>query len=97
MINIYQLTENSEEFEKIELEENKALFELLDSNKILVFVDMNHGRVWTWNGKRASPKMKFLSAQITPKLRDKYDIAYSINSVDEGEETSAFKILVGLV
>ncbi|MFW9989054.1 MAG: hypothetical protein ACFFC3_10385 [Candidatus Odinarchaeota archaeon] len=96
MISIYQLNEKLEDFEQIELKENVALFELLDSNKILLFVDSHNGKVWIWEGKNTNARMKFISAQLAPHIRDKYDITYTISSVDEQNETIAFKLLIGL-
>ena len=40
--------------------------------------------------------MKFISAKIAPNIRDQYGIAYKITAVDEGNETLAFKIMIGL-
>jgi hypothetical protein len=97
LINLYQFNEELENFEELEIKENIPLFELLDSNKILLFVDSHNKKVWIWEGENASPRMKFISAQIATQIRDKHDITFSISSVDEGEETAAFKILVGLV
>ncbi|MFW9828446.1 MAG: hypothetical protein ACFFEY_12720 [Candidatus Thorarchaeota archaeon] len=97
MINLYQFNEELENFEEFDIEENIPLFELLDSDKILLFVDSHNKKVWIWEGENVSPRMKFISAQIATKIRDKHDITFSISSVDEGEETAAFKILVGLV
>jgi hypothetical protein len=85
------------DFEEIERQENIPLFELLDSKKILLFVDKHDGNVWVWQGENTSTRMKFVSAQTAPHIRDKHDISYMIHSVDEGEETAAFKIFVGLV
>ncbi len=96
MIDIYQLNEELEDFEQIEVKENIPLFELLDSNKILLFIDQHDGKVWIWEGKNTNTRMKFISAQAAPHIRDKYDITYPISSVDEKDETIAFKILVGL-
>ena len=73
------------------------MFELLDSDKILLFVDVNNEKVWVWQSQNKSTRMKFISAQEAPKIRDKHDIAFTISSVDEGDETAAFKILVGLI
>ncbi|MFW9783754.1 MAG: hypothetical protein ACFFFB_15830, partial [Candidatus Heimdallarchaeota archaeon] len=78
-------------------QENVPLFELLNSNKILLFVDDHEGNVWVWQGENTSTRMKFISGQIAPQIRDKHDISYMIHSIDEGEETAAFKIFVGLV
>ena len=97
LIFIYQLNEELEDFEQIEVKENVPLFELLDSNEILLFVDMHDGKVWIWEGKNTSTRMKFISAQAAPHIRDKYDLTFTISSVDENDETIAFKLLVGLV
>ncbi|MFX0024447.1 MAG: hypothetical protein ACFE9S_19165 [Candidatus Hermodarchaeota archaeon] len=97
MIAVYQFNEELENFEEVEIEENVPLFELLDSNKILLFVDSHESKVWIWEGANTNPRMKFISAQTAPIIRDKHDISFTITSVDDGEETAAFKILVGLV
>ena len=97
MIFLYHFNEELEDFEELEVEENVPLFELLDSNKILMFVDENNKRIWIWEGKNTKPRMKFISAQKAPHIRDKYDITFTISTVDEKDETAAFKILVGLI
>ncbi|UCC19685.1 MAG: hypothetical protein JSV62_16560 [Promethearchaeota archaeon] len=97
MIFVYQFKEELEDFEKLDIEENVPLFELLDSHKILLFVDKNNSKVWIWGGTNTSPRMKFISAQAAPHIRDTHDTTFILTSVDEGEETAAFKILVGLI
>ncbi|MFX1315801.1 MAG: hypothetical protein ACFE9T_08050 [Promethearchaeota archaeon] len=96
MIHVYELNNQLEEFEELKIKENIPLFELLDSNKILLFVDAHNQKVWEWQGKNTSTRMKFICTQIVPKVRDKHDIAYTITTVDEGDETVAFKIMIGL-
>jgi len=97
LIFVYQFKEELEDFEEVEVKENVALFELLDSDKILLFVDMNNNKVWTWEGANTPTRMKFISARAAPHIRDKHDITFTISSVDDGDETAAFKITVGLV
>lgn len=97
MIFVYQFKEELEDFEEIEVKENVPLFELLDSNKILLFVDMHNNKLWIWEGANTSPRMKFISARTAPHIRDKHDISFTITSVDEKNETAAFKILIGLI
>ncbi|MHA2344789.1 MAG: hypothetical protein ACXADW_23295, partial [Candidatus Hodarchaeales archaeon] len=63
----------------------------------LLIVDIHEKNVWVWQGMNTSTRMKFVSAQTAPQIRDKHDISFMIHSVDEGEETAAFKIFVGLV
>jgi hypothetical protein len=97
LIFIYQFIEELEDFEELEIKENVPLFELLNSNKILLFVDSHNSKVWIWEGKKTNPRMKFISARVAPHIRDKHDTTFTITSVDDGEETAAFKILVGLL
>ncbi len=97
MIFIYQFKEELEDFEELEVHENVPLFELLDSDKILLFVDMHNRKVWIWEGKNTNTRMKFISAQAALHIRDKYDRTFTISSVDEKDETAAFKIIVGLL
>ncbi len=94
---IYSFNLEIEDFEEIEHKENVPLFELLDSDKIILFVDSHNTKVWIWQGKNTSTKMKFISSQTAPHIRDKHDVTYTLSSVDEREETAAFKIIVGLV
>jgi len=96
LIFVYQLNNQLEEFEELKIEENVPLFEQLDSDKILLFVDAHNQKVWEWQGRNTSTRMKFISTQLVQSIRDKHDIAYTITTVDEGEETAAFKIMLGL-
>ena len=97
MIFVYEFNLEIENFKEINLKDNVPLFEVLDSNKILLFVDMNNNKVWIWEGKNTSTRMKFISAQSASHIRDKHDLTFTISAVDEREETAAFKIMVGLV
>jgi len=96
LIIVYELNNQLEEFEELKIEENVPLFELLDSNKILLFIDAHNQKVWEWQGRNTSTRMKFITTQLVSNIRDKHDIAYTISTVDEGEETVAFKIMIGL-
>ena len=92
----FQYSDEDQEFQELEVEEELPLYELLDSDFILLFVDEAHYRVWVWQGSNTTTRMKFISAKIAPNIRDKYGIAYKITAVDDGNETLAFKIMIGL-
>ena len=96
MINVYRLNSQLNDFEELEIHENIPLFEFLDSNKILLFVDKHNQKLYIWQGKNTSPKMKFITTQLAPKVRDQHDISYLITTVDEDEETVEFKVMLGL-
>ena len=60
-------------------------------------MDSHNSKVWMWEGENTNPRIKFISVRAAPHVRDKHDTTFTITSVDEGEETAAFKILVGLI
>ncbi len=93
---VFQFNDSIGDFEELEIEEGVPLHELLDSDFILLFIDPKHYRVYVWQGSNTTTRMKFISAKLAPNIRDKYGIAYKVTSVDEGNETMGFKILVGL-
>lgn len=95
-LRIYQFNDKLGDFEELEIHEDLPLYELFDSDFILLFVDPKYYRVWLWHGANTTTRMKFIAAKIAPKLRDRYGIAYKITAVDEGDETKAFKITSGV-
>lgn len=63
----------------------------LDSDYILIFIDDKRSTVWIWQGSNVTTRMKFISAKLAPSVRDKFNSAYKIIAVDDGNEPSAFK------
>ena len=95
-LRVYQFNDKLGDFEELEIEEELPLYELFDSDFILLVVDPTYYRVWLWHGANTTTRMKFIAAKIAPKIRDRYGIAYKITAVDEGNETTGFKISSGL-
>lgn len=95
-VRVFQYNDEINDYEELELEDTVELYELLNPEFILLFVDPDHYRVWIWQGSETTTRMKFISAKIAPKMRDQFGIAYKITSVDEDNETKAFRIMVGL-
>ena len=85
-----------EQFEEIKLTDDISIRNLLSNEKILLVVDHKNNRVWLWKGAKTTAKMKFISAQKVSFIRDKYGIDYSISSIDDGDEPSEFRKLLGL-
>ncbi|MFX1316244.1 MAG: hypothetical protein ACFE9T_10295 [Promethearchaeota archaeon] len=92
----FQFNDQLGEFEELELQEDIKLVELLHPDFVLLFVDPKHFRVWIWHGSNTTTRMKFVAAKIAPAIRDRYGIGFKISAVDEGNETSGFKIMMGL-
>lgn len=88
---IFKLDVESEDFKEISYKGDIPLHEFLNPSRILLFVDPEHSRIYIWEGSNVTVRMKFLSAQLAPKIRDQYGIDYSITTVDDGDETLDFK------
>ena len=95
-LRVYQFNDKLSDFEELEIEEDLPLYELFDSDFILLFVDPTYYRVWLWHGANTTTRMKFIAAKIAPRIRDRYGIAYKITAVDEGNEIKTFKVSAGL-
>jgi hypothetical protein len=91
---MFQLNVKMEKFEEVAITDESTIRDLLDSTKILLFVDHKNNRIWIWEGKKTTAKMKFISAQRAPYIRDKFGFNYNITSIDDGDETSEFKNLL---
>ena len=95
-LRIFQFNDQLADYEELVVEADIPLYELLDPDFILLFVDPEHYRVWLWHGANTTTRMKFIAAKVAPKIRDQYGIAYKITAVDEGQETRAFKVTSGI-
>jgi hypothetical protein len=93
---VFQYNDKVNEFQELELEEDIQIKELLDPDFVLLFVDFKRYRVWIWHGSNTTTRMKFIAAKLAPSIRDRYGIGFKIAAVDEGNETSGFKIVAGL-
>ncbi|MFX1260297.1 MAG: hypothetical protein ACFFAN_20805, partial [Promethearchaeota archaeon] len=93
---VFQFNDQLGDYEELEIQEDIPLYELLDSDFVLLFVDPKSYRCWLWHGSNTTTRMKFIAAKMAPKIRDRHGIAYKITAVDDGNETLGFKIAVGL-
>ena len=92
---LFKIDEENEDFTAIELEES-PIHTLLDSNYIYIIVVPIDKDILIWHGSNATIRMKFIATQKVPHIRDKYGIDFKISVVDEGDESSKFKEIVGL-
>jgi predicted regulator of Ras-like GTPase activity (Roadblock/LC7/MglB family) len=72
------------------------LYEVLDSDYIILFIDSKHSRVWNWYGSNTTTRMKFIASKSAFTIRDKYGKGFKIVAIDEGSEPLEFKFLIGL-
>jgi len=93
---VFQYNDELNEFQELELADEIQIHELLDPDFILLFVDPPRYRVWIWHGSNTTTRMKFIAAKLAPSIRDRYGIGFKIAAVDEGNETSGFKVAAGM-
>ena len=93
----YKLNVELEEFEELKITEDDSVENLLDHDEILLFIDKMNCRVWIWEGRNSKTRMKFISAESAPKIRDQCGaFDYNITTVDDEDEPIEFKIILGL-
>ena len=95
-IQVFQMNEETTEFEEIEVNPEQPLYELLDSDILLFFVNPEKYQAYIWTGKNVSTRCKFIAAKKSGDLRDQIGPAIKISTVDDDDETLPFKIMVGL-
>jgi len=93
---VFQYNDELNEFQELELEDIVQIYELLDPDFVLLFVDPTRYRVWIWHGSNTTTRMKFIAAKLAPSVRDRYGIGFKIAAVDEGNETLGFKVAAGM-
>ncbi|MFX0019135.1 MAG: hypothetical protein ACFFAK_06345 [Promethearchaeota archaeon] len=93
---VYQFNDQIGDFEELIIDPEIELKDLLDDDFILLFIDPKHYRVWLWHGYNTTTRMKFIAAKMASPIRDKHGIAFKITTVDQDNETIAFKVMLGL-
>jgi len=92
---LFKIDEEEEDFAAIKIEDS-PIHALLDSNYIYIIVVPIDKEILIWHGSKATIRMKFIATQKAPQIRDNYGIDFKILAVDEGDESSKFKEIVGL-
>ena len=95
-IRIFEFNDVKGEFEELDIDPELPLYNLLDSSSILLFIDPKNKRVWIWIGNNSTTKMKFYAVYLSYSIRDRYAFGYKIVSINEGDESREFKIMIGL-
>lgn len=95
-IRVFEFNDQLGKFQELDMDEDLPLYDLLDSESILSFIDPKHKRLWIWIGSFSSTKMRFMSTQASYLIRDRYVFGFKISTVDEGDEHIDFKVMLGL-
>ena len=92
---LFEIDEENEDFVEIEFEAG-PFCTAFNSSSIFIIVDPINRTVWIYHGEKVSIRKKFIAAQKAPNMRDMYGVDFKIVAVDEGNEPSEFKEIVGL-
>jgi len=93
---VFEFDEGAEVFHEIQVDD-KEIRELLISNLIYIIVNRYNKQIWIWHGCNTNIRMKFIATQEAPKIRDKYGSDFKILAIDEGDESSEFKEIIGII
>ena len=91
----FEIDEENENFREIR-DIDAPIHNLLVSSSIFLIINPTGKEVWTWLGKNASMRKKFIATQNSANVRDMYGVDFKILAVDEGSEPPEFKKIVGL-
>ncbi|MHA1192002.1 MAG: hypothetical protein ACTSP9_06855 [Promethearchaeota archaeon] len=92
---LFEYDEDIEGFNEVKVVD-KEIREFLNSNLIYIVLNRFNKEIMIWHGSNTNIRMKFIATQEAPKIRDKYGIDFRISAVDEGDESSIFKKIVGM-
>ncbi|MHA1671860.1 MAG: hypothetical protein ACTSV5_15000 [Promethearchaeota archaeon] len=92
---LFEYDEGIEGFNEVKVVD-KEIRELLNSNLIYIILNRYNKEIIIWHGSNTNIRMKFIATQEAPKIRDKFGIDFRISAIDEGDESSIFKEIVGL-
>lgn len=94
---VFQLNDETAEFEELILEEGVQLYEMLNSKLILYLVSPKMYRSFIWVGSESSTRINtYLIRKKASAIRDRIGRAIKLISVDQNDESLLFKIVVGL-
>ena len=93
---LFEFDEGIEGFNEVKVAD-KEIGELLNSSLIYIIVNRYNKEIMIWHGSNTNIRMKFIATQEAPKIRDKYGIDFKILAVDEGDESSEFKEIFGIL
>ena len=94
---VFQLNDEKEEFEKLDVPDDKELHEILNSSIVLLILDPPNHLGWRYLGLKITSRMKFMSAQLALSVRDEHGLTMEIRTVEEGSIPLLFKFTVGLI
>jgi hypothetical protein len=92
---LFKLDKKNEHFEEIENIQVEPA-SILDSNSSYIIVDSLNKYVWIWHGSYANIRMKFITTQEGPNIRNTHGIDYDIKTIDQGNEPEEFKSVMNL-
>jgi hypothetical protein len=78
-----------------ELSTEGPIKDLLKSDECYVIVADDVRKVYLWKGVNSNVRSKFIGAKRSQEIRGQVGMHYSVDALDEGEETPEFITLIG--
>lgn len=69
-IKVYEFISKENKFR--EIEKKLPLHTILNSNKIILIIDINQNRIWHWQGSNTTPSMQTVAKKLADSIRDSY-------------------------
>ena len=95
-VRVFQFNIESSMYDELEFDADVKLTDILDSQLILYFTEAAKYRSFIWVGSGVSTRMKFIAADSVTAIRNEIGAAIKINTVDEGDESHEFRVMMGL-
>jgi len=72
------------------IEELELVRGVLDSTKVIVFIDDESKYIFLWKGKDVDVRKRFVGARVASNIRSRIGFHYKVRPEDEGEESVLF-------
>ncbi len=93
---IFQLNDEEETIEELDLDKEVDFKSLLQSDFVLVIFDEIRTNAFIWYGSKATTRMRFITARKAVDIRSTVGLFYKpYVIIEEGEETPEFCELIG--
>nr|MDO8097947.1 hypothetical protein [Candidatus Njordarchaeota archaeon] len=69
--------------------------DVLSANSVVILIDHGRRKIYNFNGRESRIRTRFIGARLAAEqIRSKLGLSYSVQAVEEGEETQGFRDLL---
>ncbi|WXG42496.1 MAG: hypothetical protein WED04_00045 [Promethearchaeati archaeon SRVP18_Atabeyarchaeia-1] len=90
----YEIYQIKEDGSKLEVPVEKINEALVPCN-VVILIDHTRRKIYNFNGRESGIRVRFIGARMAAgPIRGELGLTYTVNSIDEGEETNEFRDFV---